>query len=207
MIFRPFVTEERSLKRTDSNKPFKHLIGFSPEELVSSSKASLETLLHMFYHRHGFEAYYIFLLQVLQQLGFDALERLGAPDARQKNSPAELKAIRITLIICAKGLHDQGRNFYLSHCVFRILRSKMAPADITLLENWAQIKDDEGAEPLMKEHVHPEYPVNVVAITQDPTDQRLYRLLKATSKLNLQDGDAPESRDENPSRSWRSIVL
>lgn len=83
----------------------------------------------------------------------------------------------------------------------------MDPADVALLEKWAQIKDDEGAEPLMKEHVHPEYPVNVVAITQDPSDRRLHRLLEATSKLSLQDGDSHQSRNRNPSRSWRSIVL
>jgi hypothetical protein len=47
--------------------------------LYRISKASLQALLHMFYQRHGFEGFHIFLLQVLVQLGFDALKRLRPP--------------------------------------------------------------------------------------------------------------------------------
>ena len=207
MIFHPFLSTERSFQESNGANSFKQYAGFSSVELICSSIASLETLLHMFYHRHGFEAYHIFLLQVLQQLGFNALERLRMSKARQNYSSAELKATRATLILCAKGLHDQGRNFHLSACVFQVMRGRMDPADVTLLEKWAQIKGDERSEPLMKEYVHPEYPVNVVAITQDPSDRRLHYLQRSASELKIHGEDVQMSQDEKTPRTWRSVVF
>jgi hypothetical protein len=161
----------------------------------------------MFYHRHGFEDYYIFLLQVLVQLGFDSLERLRTPEAQQQHFPAVMKATRATLILCAKGLRDQGRNFYLSELVFRILRDKMNPVDVKLLKDWAQIKDEEKRERLMAEHVYGEYPVNVEGITSDPTERRLHRLLASMGDLKLPNDTVEPSKDERASRTWRSIVF
>lgn len=149
MTFSPFVSLGTSIDGSDSGD----MGDFRPDILVASSKACLGTLLHMFYHRHGFDTYCIFLLQVLVQLGFDALERLRIPDAQQTYSPQVLKATRSTLILCAKGMHDQGRNFYLSECVFRIMRDKMSPMDVRLLREWAHIKDEDERERLMTEHV------------------------------------------------------
>ena len=76
-------------------------------------------------------------------------------------------------------MRDQGRSFYLAECVFRIMRDRMRPEDFGLLKDWAQIKDEEERQRLMTEYVHGEYPVHVVAITQDPEEQRLYRLLES----------------------------
>jgi hypothetical protein len=161
----------------------------------------------MFYHRHGFEDYYIFLLQVLVQLGFDSLERLRTPEAQQQHFPAVMKATRATLILCAKGLRDQGRNFFLSELVFRVLRDKMNPVDARLLKDWAQIKDDGKRERLMAEHVYGEYPVNVEGITSDPAERRLHRLLASTGDLKLSNDNVEPSKDERVSRTWRSIVF
>jgi hypothetical protein len=155
--------------------------GFNPREFVATSKACLATLLHLFYHRHGFDAYYMFLLQVLVQLSFDALDQLRAPNAQRKLSPAAWKAKRATLIVCAKGMHDQGRNFYLAECVFRILRSKMDPKDVDLFMGWAQMKQEEERTRLRLEYVHGDYPVISGAITQDPDNQRLEPLLESIS--------------------------
>ena len=177
LTFSPFLHSESLFNGPEDKTSFQHHMGFSPTKLVATSKACLETLLHMFYHRHGFEAYYMFLLQVLVQLGFDALERLRTSKAHQKWSPAALKASRATLVLCAKGMHDQGRNYYLAECVFRILRDKMSSEDVSLLKDWAQIKDGEERQRLMTDYVHGEYPIHVVAITQDPTEHRLHRLL------------------------------
>ena len=210
MTFQPFLQQEKSFNGSNNPDAFYKYAGFSPAKLFAASKASLQTLLHMFYHRHGFEAYYIFLLQVLVQLGFDALERLRTPEAQQKHFPAVMKATRATLILCAKGLRDQGRNFFLSELIFRILRDEMNPVDVKLLKDWAQIKDEEKREQLMMEHVQSEYPVNVDAITSDPKDKRLNRLLKSMGELKLPgDGGVAQSsqREQRASRSWRSIVF
>jgi hypothetical protein len=206
MTFQPFLQSEISFNQPNDKDAFQKHAGFSPAKLFAASKASLQTLLHMFYHRHGFEAYYIFLLQVLVQLGFDALERLRTPEAQQEHFPAVMKATRATLILCAKGLRDQGRNFFLSELVFRILRDKMHPVDVKLLKDWAHIKDEEKREHSMMEHVHSEYPVNVEGISSDPTAHRLSSLLGSMGDLKLP-GDESPTKDERASRTWRSIVF
>ncbi|KAF1828805.1 hypothetical protein BDW02DRAFT_614218 [Decorospora gaudefroyi] len=207
MTFQPFLQAETSFNEFNKKDAFQKYSGFSPARLYAASKASLQTLLHMFYHRHGFEAYYIFLLQVLVQLGFDSLERLRSPEGQQKHFPAKMKATRATLILCAKGLHDQSRNFFLSELVFRILRDKMDPVDVRLLKDWAQIKDEEKREKLMLQHVHGEYPVNVEDITSDPTERRLHRLLGSMADLKLPDGGGERSADQRASKTWRSVVF
>lgn len=161
----------------------------------------------MFYHRHGFEAYYIFLLPILVQLGFDSIERLRTPEAQQEHFPPIMKATRATLILCATGLRDQGRNFFLSELVFRILQDKMNPVDLKLLKDWARIKGEDKREKSMLEHVHSEYPVNVKSISSDPTDRRLNRLLQSMGDLKLPNDTAEPTPQDRTSRTWRSIVF
>ncbi|KAL6710509.1 hypothetical protein ACN47E_008557 [Coniothyrium glycines] len=177
MVFRPFIMNEATAATTDASGTFEDRAGFNPLELVTSAKASLQILLRLFYHRYGFEGYHIFMLQILGQLGFEAIERLRELDSTQKGSSAEGKALRATLLLCAKGLDDQGQNFHLSECVSRILRDNMSEGDIAILHEWAPRKDDENREPLAKDSVYSEYPVNIVSITQDPSDRRLCRIL------------------------------
>lgn len=207
MTFQPFLEKEKSLNWPNNSGAFQKYTGFSPARLYAASKASLQTLLHMFFHRHGFEAYYIFLLQVLVQLGFDSIERLRTPEAQQEHFPAIMKATRATLILCAKGLRDQGHNFFLSELVFRILRDKMNPVDVKVLKDWAHIKDEDDREKSMMEHVYGEYPVNVESITSDPTEQRLNRLLQTMADLKLPNDTAEPTQQDRASRTWRSIVF
>jgi hypothetical protein len=207
MTFQPFLEKEKSFNQPHDRDAFENYAGFGPARLYAASKASLQTLLHMFYHRHGFEAYYIFLLQVFVQLGFDSIERLRSPEAQQEHFPARMKATRATLILCAKGLRDQGHNFFLSELVFRILRDKMNPVDVKLLKDWAHIKDEDKREKSMMEHVHGEYPVNVESITSDPSEHRLNRLLQSMGDLKLPNETAESNQQERASRTWRSIVF
>jgi hypothetical protein len=207
MTFQPFLEYETSFNKPIGKEVFHEYAGFSPTQTYAASKASLQTLLHMFYHRHGFEAYYIFLLQILTQLGFDSVERLRTPEAQQKHFPAVMKATRATLMLCARGLHDQGRNFFLSELVFRILRDSMDPVDVKLLKDWARIKDEDTREQAVMEHMHGEYPVNVGSITSDPTESRLNRLLQSMGDLKLLNETAEPTEQARASRTWRSIVF
>ena len=165
LTFQPFLHHGTRLDQPQDRGAFEIDASFSPARLYAASKASLQTLVHMFYHRHGFETYYIFLLPILVQLGFDSIERLRTPEAQQEHFPPIMKATRATLILCAKGLRDQGRNFFLSELVFRILQDKMNPVDLKLLKDWARIKGEDKREKSMLEHVHSEYSVNVKSIS------------------------------------------
>ena len=207
LTFQPFLQHGTPLDQPHDRGAFEVDAGFSPARLYAASKASLQTLLHMFYHRHGFETYYIFLLPILVQLGFDSIERLRTPEAQQEHFPPIMKATRATLILCAKGLRDQGRNFFLSELVFRILQDKMNPVDVKLLKDWARIKGEDKREKSMLEHVHSEYSVNVKSISSDPTDRRLNRLLQSMGELKLPNDTAEPTPQDRTSRTWRSIVF
>ncbi|RYO09559.1 hypothetical protein AA0119_g978 [Alternaria tenuissima] len=207
LTFQPFLHHGTRLDQPQDRGAFEIDASFSPARLYAASKASLQTLLHMFYHRHGFETYYIFLLPILVQLGFDSIERLRTPEAQQEHFPPIMKATRATLILCAKGLRDQGRNFFLSELVFRILQDEMNPVDVKLLKDWARIKDEDKREKSMLEHVHSEYPVNVQSISSNPADRRLNRLLQSMGDLKLPNDTAEPTQQDRTSRTWRSIVF
>lgn len=66
------------------------------------------------------------------------------------------QAARSTLLLCTKGSKDQGRNFYLSKVVFRVLRDKMEEQDVKLLREWARIGDGAADGDGWREHVHGE---------------------------------------------------
>lgn len=194
LVLRPLIMEHGLMNAYDFN---------NTAELVSTAQSCLITLLHLFYHCHGFEAYYIFLLQVFSQIGFDSIERLRELERARHSLYPEGKAIRATLMLCAKGLHDQGQNFYLSECVYKILCKSMSSDDTKCFRDWTNITGDEDREPLMIEHVHSEYPVNISAITQDPSDHRLYRLLEnwPPSSVRRGEGESKRHREGPPPRS------
>ncbi|KAF2186137.1 hypothetical protein K469DRAFT_726495 [Zopfia rhizophila CBS 207.26] len=198
MTFSPLIAVETAFNPPDSSTSLLDYINYSPAQTVAYSKTCLETLLHMFYQLHGFESYYAFLLQILIQLGFDAVEKLWSTSSSTSTAATtttttttgdqdklvdneDIKAVRSTLMLCAKGLRDQGRNFYLSEVVFRVLKDKMREEDVALLRDWARIGDEEERDRLWREHVHGEWPVNVVGITQDPEGLRLDNLVRGFS--------------------------
>jgi hypothetical protein len=207
MTFHHLLGSDVPFDRLTHGKSVHKYTDLTPARLFRVSKASLQALLHMFYQRHGFEDPHIFLLQVLVQLGFDALEHLRTPEAHQQPLVAAIKATRATLILCAKGLRDQGRNFFLSELVFRVLREKMNPIDAELLEDWAQIKGEARRDSVTLEHVDSEYPVNVKSITSDPTEWRLRRLLTSAGDLKLPKNTGEQNKGGRVSRTWRSVVL
>jgi hypothetical protein len=157
----------------------------SPSQIIADSRASLETLFHLFYRRHGFDCYHFLLLQVLSHLGFTSVQRVARPDLE----PPVREAARATLILCAKGLHKQGRNFYLAEAVWRVLREAMSPNDANLLYQHTVINDHESRKKMVARQIHGEWPVFVRDITQDPGSQRLDELLKANADSGVEDSN------------------
>jgi hypothetical protein len=111
MTFHHLVGSDVPFDRLTHGGSVRRYTDLTPARLYRISKTSLQALLHMFYQRHGF---HIFLLQVLVQLGFEALERLRTPEDHQQPLVAATKATRTIIILWARGLRDQGRSFFLS---------------------------------------------------------------------------------------------
>ncbi|ROT39598.1 hypothetical protein SODALDRAFT_349782 [Sodiomyces alkalinus F11] len=69
-----------------------------PEDIVMHSEVCVETLVHLFYRRHGFECYSPFLLYVLSQVALTMLRRLSLPNL----PPPSRDAAWGTFVLCAR---------------------------------------------------------------------------------------------------------
>jgi len=153
-----------------------------PQDTVTNSTVNLETLLYLFFRRHGFECYFVFLLNVLSQLGFSALRRIDLASL----SAQERNLAKAMFILCAKGLREQGTNFFLAEAVLRMIHHTMTP-DVTRLlqENGQPELRDGGREKILAIQVRADWPVGILDITQDPQGQRLDELIKAYVGLDV----------------------
>jgi len=72
-LFKP-LTEDKP--NASDHAAFVNEVRQTPEEAVSSAAVRLETLFHIYYLRHGFEAMDAYLPHFLNSLGFMSMEDL-----------------------------------------------------------------------------------------------------------------------------------
>ncbi|KAK0671260.1 hypothetical protein QBC41DRAFT_315845 [Cercophora samala] len=118
--------------------------------IKQAASCNFETLLRLYYLRHGFGYGDQFLVQPLNTLGFWSLSKVQAIASQNhdldQDSNNELKATRSTLLLAAKGLHEQSASFYLDRITLQLLRSKMRPQERQLLDSEVLFHDrDYGA--------------------------------------------------------------
>ncbi|RSL62721.1 hypothetical protein CEP53_004692 [Fusarium sp. AF-6] len=154
----------------------------SPEEIVTSSRACMESIVRLYYTRHSFEHLDTIMVTYLLFVGFNALKML--PTASPQNHDAVLS----TAVLCAKGLRDQSRFYYIAEAIFMVLRDSMDPSVTHLLKDFAHIEDEEERKQLVARQVQSAYPVNIISIADDPEKQRLSRLVEAYTGLGLDSG-------------------
>lgn len=92
----------------------------SPHQIIADAKKYLQTLVRVYYLRHGFEAMDLFIVIPLILAGSDCIDAIN----EQTPSP-KLETLRSTLILVAKGLFNQRRNHYLAEALFRVIRGRM----------------------------------------------------------------------------------
>ena len=117
---------------------------------------SLQTLVRLYYMRHGFEAMDLFIVIALMLTGYDCIDAIG-----ERTPPHELEALRSTLVLVAQGLYCQRRNHYLAEALSRVIRGRMRPQEAALLRSAMSLDEHEadmrqemaagGAKPLARE--------------------------------------------------------
>ncbi|KAI5465269.1 hypothetical protein BGZ63DRAFT_436822 [Mariannaea sp. PMI_226] len=100
----------------------------SPHQIVADAKKHLQTLVRLYYLRHGFEAMDLFIVIPLMLAGSDCIDAIGA-----KTPAKKLETLRSTLLLVAKGLYNQRRNHYLAEALYRVIRGRMRPLEVALL--------------------------------------------------------------------------
>ncbi|KAK4188607.1 hypothetical protein QBC35DRAFT_495907 [Podospora australis] len=156
------------------------------QPIITEARVYYETLLRLYYLRHGFEGLDAFIMMSLLTISFITMDEIKS--ARHSPSPFErpaesirsslvstsddhdqaaheamdqdqtprqrhedqhrddgdnhLDSLRSTLVLCAKGLYEQGRNYYLAQTMFKLVRNGMENEEIELLRGYATLPED-----------------------------------------------------------------
>ncbi|KAK4196408.1 hypothetical protein QBC40DRAFT_234412 [Triangularia verruculosa] len=113
--------------------------------IKQSASCNFETLLRLYYLRHGYGCGDQFLVQPLNTLGFWSLATLQSMLESDEHDfyNDRVKATQSTLLLAAKGLHEQSSSFYLDHVTLQLLRSRMRPVERQLLDSEVLFYDRE----------------------------------------------------------------
>ncbi|EFY95734.2 Zn(2)-Cys(6) zinc finger domain protein [Metarhizium robertsii] len=158
-----------------------NLFGQPPQELLSYAKASLETLLRAYYLRHGFEWLDTYLLSLMLDVAFIAIEEM-----KVQGSDADLSALRSTIILLAKGIYEQGQNLFLGKLVFNVVRGKMRSEDLDTLGQLARIEKIGEKEAIGLQQAQMEWPVQITSMADDPGSKKIGDLSKKLMETSLE---------------------
>ncbi|KAF4997868.1 hypothetical protein FGRMN_3569 [Fusarium graminum] len=151
----------------------------SVQQTLSEAKIRLETLLRLYYLRHGYESYDIFMINMLSFLGFIHTKTLE--DAEE----IELESRRSSVALVAQGLREQSRNCYLALVVFRVLKDSMGVEIKRILQDSEDVQEDEDEEMLVARQVQSSWPMNMEWIDTNPDDKRLENLINKANEIRI----------------------
>lgn len=164
--------------------------GESQRQIVSDSTKCLQTLVRLYYLRHGFDAMDLFIVIPLVLAGFKCIDAIS-----DQTPQPELEDLRSTLVLVAKGLYSQRRNHYLAEALYRVVRGRMRPQEVALLKETVDPGDDDDGKTAgrqaMVQTVRSHWPVSIVRKDEDVEEYVLKNLVDNYAHLNVE--DAPET--------------
>ncbi len=133
------------------------------EAIISQSKARFEALIRIYYLRHGFESYDPALFHFLHLLAYSALKDMQRTDRGSRQH----ELIRSTLVLCARGLWDQGRCYYAAEAVLHLLMESVGSEDAILIRKFTGI--DESNEYLnhMTQEIRSQWPIGAFSFPKE----------------------------------------
>jgi hypothetical protein len=161
-------------------------------DITAQATAQLETLLRIYYMRHGFEAYDAMLLVHLVHLANVTLARLAqierTPDLPEA-SLEDTETLRSTLILCLKGLHDQSKNFYLSGVVFDVMKNRLSPENRNLVGKFVTLADPNVEDRAIdrSQRIISDYVIPVVNLNEIPDAGRLANMVAEFGRMSHED--------------------
>jgi hypothetical protein len=171
--------------------------------MLRKYKTSFETIIRLYYLRHGFETPDVLLTLFLSSLAFISIDRLKpysamARDAGPQSSSDALsnpikEEVWSTLILAQKGLTEQGQSYYLpqtvSHLVLRNFDEDLA----SLLRQYADgAVEDADARHVRAQHIEAQFPVYLRNLTESPDRQRMNVLVQEYAGMSV--AQSPDSR-------------
>lgn len=158
-------------------------------DITAQATAQLESLLRIYYLRHGFEAYDSMLLVHLVHLANVTLTRIALIErtpSLHESSHEEIETLRSTLILCLKGLHDQSKNFYLSGVVFNVMKNRLSAENRDLVGRFVTLQDLNAAdhEAHQSQRIISDYVIPVVNLNEDPEAGRLWNMVQEFGRMS-----------------------
>jgi hypothetical protein len=152
------------------------------QQIVADAKKHLQTLIRLYYLRHGYEAMDLFLvipLMLAASYCIDAIE--GGV------SESKLESLRSTLILATKGLYNQRRNHYLAEALFRVIRGRMRPPEVALFKGIMNMEGhDTSDRPNMEQAVRSHWPVSIIKEKGSLDSYILTNLVESYAHLNTE---------------------
>ncbi|KAK2689412.1 hypothetical protein QWA68_011946 [Fusarium oxysporum] len=155
------------------------LVDDSVQKALSDAKIKMETLLRLYYLRHGFGSYDIFIVILLAFIGFMHAKTLDS------SKMVNLESRKSTVVLVVKGLGDQSNNCYLARVVFRLLKGSIGSKNDFLLKEVGIVEEDGEDEKAMEEQVNSSWPVDLEWIDVDPEKNRLDNKIRKTKELEF----------------------
>jgi len=173
------------------------------QDTLEKSRACFEAIIRLYYLRHGYEQSDTFMAHALCVLSFMVLSKINSIPSAIRDTPSTtthpdpapelLAAARSTLILAAKGLSDQARNYYMPFTVFHLVLNKMAPEDVDILYTLANVRRTSlGMSQEHAKHVQGLYPVEVVSMVNHPEKSRMGDLIREYAGLALEERSSAE---------------
>ncbi|KAF5602732.1 nitrogen assimilation transcription factor nirA [Fusarium subglutinans] len=155
------------------------LVDDSVNKVLSDAKIKMETLLRLYYQRHGFESYDIFIIILLVFIGFMHAKTL------ESSETIDLESRRSSVVLVVKGLGDQSINCYLAKVVFRLLKGSIGSENDSLLREVGVVEEGGEEEKAMEQQVNSSWPIDLEWIEVDPEKNRLDNVIRKTKQLEF----------------------
>ncbi|TQV99012.1 C6 transcription factor [Cordyceps javanica] len=161
----------------------------TPQQLLSDAAVSLETLVRLYYVRHSFERLDTFLVQPLTELSTVLQTGTGARHVQ------DAEALRSTLLLCAQGLRDQGRNHYLGQVLFHLAREHAGPELRGLIDKhlYPGPQAEAPLAAVLSQQVHSNWPANLISALDEAKNLRLSAVLKRLESSAMKATDVKTS--------------
>ena len=155
----------------------------TPQQIVTDARKHVQTLIRLYYLRHGFGAMDLFIVIPLMLAASDCIDAINEPTTEN-----ELEDLQSTLILTAQGFYSQRRNHYLAQALYRVIRGRMRPREVALLKGTMNPDRDEPDEnremvPAVRSH----WPVRVVKNMDDLYSHILKNLVENYAHLTMEE--------------------
>lgn len=167
---------------------------------LAHSRICFETIMRQYYLRHGFEtadAQLAHNLVILAYKGLSHLKPLTGDDKMPDRILTSREEARSTLILAAKGLSDQGKNYFFALALFQIIRSEMTDDDLDVLHRFVTLNNDDlDSHMLRTKHIRAQYPVDIIKMTENHDVRRLSNLIERYSDMRLDSSERSLSSEQ-----------